>query len=452
MRRAALYAVILAGVAALSYGLGRRQAGTKEGQPRPPAVSATAQSRTGSDKQKSGSLPPQQPTSENPELKSPYAQSLASTVKGWEAARLDVAKALKRFASLPISERRGFIAGVFAFLGRNYAPAEALRIYGQQADAVRPDALRALGAEWVSNRGTPGGENQQSLREQVLASSAGRFGLEVQLAYSLAASRPDPELIRAWLGAFAQSPARSEMLSAFAGDLLRQGPDSVLTQTEGWTEWERERVGRRLLESWAQNKPEDAWAWYQSAQNRFGHDLSASVLDEWARSDPESVKTLLSSLENPAQHQAAVAALGTALAQKNTLEAVAWADALPEAADREIAHRSIYQATPRGIGAAISSENGFPTLRAIVPGSPLEGTGVQPGDQFVEVRQGDGTSQSLVGMDLSSVVNLLRGEAGTEIQIRLLRKNSDSGQLEEYVVPLKRAQLYLNNSGSGKKQ
>ena len=93
-------------------------------------------------------------------------------------------------------------------------------------------------------------------------------------------------------------------------------------------------------------------------------------------------------------------------------------------------------------------ENGFPTLRSILPGSPLEGTGVRPGDQFVEVRQADGTRQSLYGAPLESAVRLIRGEPESELELRVLRPDQRTGRLEELRVPVRRAQLYIDEKSS----
>jgi C-terminal processing protease CtpA/Prc len=75
---------------------------------------------------------------------------------------------------------------------------------------------------------------------------------------------------------------------------------------------------------------------------------------------------------------------------------------------------------------------------------------MRPGDQILEVRQPDGTSQSLYGMPLESAVKLIRGEPGSDLELRILRRNDSSGQLEEHVVPVKRAQLYLNDRAAPK--
>jgi C-terminal processing protease CtpA/Prc len=233
------------------------------------------------------------------------------------------------------------------------------------------------------------------------------------------------------------------MLPALAGRAIQENPDTLFDRTKGWTDWERERAARKVLEDWAGRAPQEAWNWYQTQQDRLGQELAPSISETWARADPEAAKAMLNSLSEPAQRQMAIESIGKSLALRDSAAAVAWADGLEDPEEQAAAHRSIYEATPRGIGAAISTENGFLTLRDIVPGSPLEGTGVQRGDQIVEVRQADGTRQSLYGAPLETAVKLIRGEPGSEVELRILRHNQSSGQLEELRVPVRRGQLYF---------
>jgi C-terminal processing protease CtpA/Prc len=145
-----------------------------------------------------------------------------------------------------------------------------------------------------------------------------------------------------------------------------------------------------------------------------------------------------------AQRKIAIDAIGKVLAEKNTDAAVAWANGFENAADRQEAQRAIYEGAPRGIGAVLKVENGFPTIRGIVPDSPLDGSGVQPGDQLLELRESNGINHTLYGIDLATTVNLIRGEPGSQVTLRILRQDQTSGQLEEHLVPVTRGQLYLN--------
>jgi hypothetical protein len=450
MRRIATFTVALVIVAGLSYGLGRKHGAARREVALAPAAGQSANltalalpaaaAPAGTSSQGAAASKPLR----NPlERSAPFVQDVLNAKAGYEAAMLNLEDALKQIETLPISERKGFITGVFTFVARQRPPAEALALYSQQGDKVRPDALRALASEWVSTRGSLDEARRTALRERVQGASGSRLGLEVELTYAIASSQPDDELASAWLNSFSTHPGRSEMLPVLAGKMIREHPDTLVDRTASWTEWERERAARTILTDWAMRDPQEAWAWYQAQRDRLGQDLSSSVLEPWAGSDPEAAKALLNSLSDPAQRQTAIESIGKALALKNSAEAIAWADGLQNLQEKEAAHRSIYEATPRGIGAAISMQDGFPTLRSVLPGSPLVGTGIQPGDQFAEVRQADGTYQSLYGMPLESAVKLIRGEPGSELELRVLRRDENTGQLKELRVPVRRAQLYF---------
>jgi C-terminal processing protease CtpA/Prc len=92
----------------------------------------------------------------------------------------------------------------------------------------------------------------------------------------------------------------------------------------------------------------------------------------------------------------------------------------------------------------LAIQEGFPTVHGVVPGSPLAQSGVRVGDQIFQAQEGNAAPRTLYGSELSSAINLLRGEPGTTVTLRLLRKNAESGRLEEHVVPVTRAQIYLD--------
>ena len=62
------------------------------------------------------------------------------------------------------------------------------------------------------------------------------------------------------------------------------------------------------------------------------------------------------------------------------------------------------------------------------------------------MRSIDGAAQALYGKDLNTIVNLIRGEAGSEMILRILRRDPASSQFEEHLIPVKRDQLYLKES------
>jgi hypothetical protein len=374
----------------------------------------------------------------------PFAQNMTSAERGCEAARINLDDALNQIASLPVAERMGFTTGIFSFVARNHTPADAFKVYQLVAEPFRPNALRALVGEWIYTRSPLDEDMRHIKREGTFTISGSRLGLEVELTSMLASAKPDAELASAWLDAFSNHSSRSEMFLSLSRSVGDKNPDAVLSRTEGWTPWEKERVTRSVLANWSYESPKDAWQWYQANRGRFDQDFSSNILGPWASSDPEAVKGLLNSIQDPSQRKAAIDAIGKVLAEKNTDAAVEWANGFTDPMDRQEANRAIYEGAPRGIGVLLRFEKGFPTVGAIVPGSPLDGSGLQPGDQFLELWESNGPRHALYAKDLATTVNLIRGEAGSQVTLRLLRQNKSSGQLEEHLVPVTRGQLYLN--------
>ena len=444
MKNVALLVILLA-VAAISYGLGRRH-GASVGEPAPPTITE-AESSGRVSLPKAGIRSRANPVSEHStasDIGLPFAQNMSSFAQGFEAAKADVDEALSRIETLPVPERKGFITGIFSFVARNHSPADALQVYQRVPQASRPNALRALVGEWIYTRSPLDEDMRHIKREGTFGISGFRVGLEVELTSMLASSKPDAELASAWLDAFSKHSSRSEMLLSLAGSLEPGKPEAVLNHMEGWTPWEKERVTRNVLGNWSDQSPKEAWEWYQANRNRFDQDFSSTILEHWAGADPEGMQALLNSMEQPAQRKTAIEALGKALAGRNTVEAVNWANGLADAGEREIANRAVYDGTPRGIGAALGIEQGLPIIRGIVPGSPLDGSGVLPDDKILELWEANGSKQTLYGRDLNTTVNLIRGEPGSELTLRLLRQNKNTGQLEEHLVPVTRGQLYMN--------
>ncbi len=88
--------------------------------------------------------------------------------------------------------------------------------------------------------------------------------------------------------------------------------------------------------------------------------------------------------------------------------------------------------TYSGIGVEVTFENNRITILAPFAGSPAEEAGLLPGDQIVEV---DG--MSLEGMSLNEAVQYIRGEAGTELTLGIIRE----GRPNIFRVTLTRAEI-----------
>ena len=74
-----------------------------------------------------------------------------------------------------------------------------------------------------------------------------------------------------------------------------------------------------------------------------------------------------------------------------------------------------------GIGADLRSEDGYAKILSLVPGGPADsGKKLKPNDRVEAVAQGDGPFVEVVGMKLDKVVEMIRGEKGTSVRLRVI--------------------------------
>jgi len=73
-----------------------------------------------------------------------------------------------------------------------------------------------------------------------------------------------------------------------------------------------------------------------------------------------------------------------------------------------------------GIGAILSMEDGYCTIRQVVPGEPADRDGrLQPGDKIVSVGQSPDELVDVIDMKLRKIVKMIRGEIGTTVYLEV---------------------------------
>jgi len=79
-----------------------------------------------------------------------------------------------------------------------------------------------------------------------------------------------------------------------------------------------------------------------------------------------------------------------------------------------------------GIGATLSSQDGFTVIEQLIPGGAADASGkLKPKDRIIAVAQGkDAPFQNVIEMELRDVVKLIRGPKGTEVRLKILRKTA----------------------------
>lgn len=96
-----------------------------------------------------------------------------------------------------------------------------------------------------------------------------------------------------------------------------------------------------------------------------------------------------------------------------------------------------------GIGAVLSSEDGYCTVREIVPGGPAEFDGrLKPNDRIVGVAEADGQFVDVVEMRLRHVVRLIRGPRGTKVRLNVIPADAPDSSVRR-VIELVRDEIKL---------
>jgi carboxyl-terminal processing protease len=83
-----------------------------------------------------------------------------------------------------------------------------------------------------------------------------------------------------------------------------------------------------------------------------------------------------------------------------------------------------------GIGAQLRDIDGYCVIERLLPGGPAEMSGkLHPGDKIVAVAQGDSEEVDVVGMKLRKIVQMIRGETGTEVRLTVIPAQSAKRKL-----------------------
>jgi len=98
-----------------------------------------------------------------------------------------------------------------------------------------------------------------------------------------------------------------------------------------------------------------------------------------------------------------------------------------------------------GIGALLSVDDDYTKIISLVPGGPAEKSGkIKPEDRISKIRQSNSKKfVDVVGWRIDEVVDLIRGEVGTEVEIEFISFNSDTDTTK--LVTLKREEIKLED-------
>jgi carboxyl-terminal processing protease len=81
------------------------------------------------------------------------------------------------------------------------------------------------------------------------------------------------------------------------------------------------------------------------------------------------------------------------------------------------------QLSLEGIGAILSSDNGFTVIEDLIPGGGAERSGLlKPKDKIIAVAQEGEKPVHVIDMDLRDIIKMIRGKKGTQVTLTILRQ------------------------------
>jgi carboxyl-terminal processing protease len=100
-----------------------------------------------------------------------------------------------------------------------------------------------------------------------------------------------------------------------------------------------------------------------------------------------------------------------------------------------------------GIGATLSSQDGYTVVENLIPGGAAFKSGeIEPKDKIIGVAQGDSNKfDPVIDMPLRDVVKLIRGKKGTKVKLSVLRQSKTT---RRFVVELVRDKIDLKDEAA----
>nr|WP_294899471.1 carboxy terminal-processing peptidase [uncultured Pedobacter sp.] len=104
-----------------------------------------------------------------------------------------------------------------------------------------------------------------------------------------------------------------------------------------------------------------------------------------------------------------------------------------------------------GIGATLSSENDFVTIKSVITGGPADKSKqLKIDDKIIGVAQGNDDFVDIVGWRLDNAIELIRGKKGTTVRLKILSKSQDLSATPK-IVTMVREKIILEDQSVKKK-
>ena len=93
------------------------------------------------------------------------------------------------------------------------------------------------------------------------------------------------------------------------------------------------------------------------------------------------------------------------------------------------------QLSLEGIGAVLSSDNGFTVIEELIPGGGAERGGLlKPKDKIIAVAQAGEKPVAVIDMELRDVIKMIRGRKGTQVTLTILRQAENTSRFDTTIT------------------
>ena len=103
-----------------------------------------------------------------------------------------------------------------------------------------------------------------------------------------------------------------------------------------------------------------------------------------------------------------------------------------------------------GIGATLTSDDGYIKIVSLVPGGPAAKHGkLKEGDRIVAVTQEDGTTTDVIDMPVSKAVKFIRGEINTKVTLTILAGEKGPNAIPEQITIVREKVQLVDSAAKG---
>ena len=235
------------------------------------------------------------------------------------------------------------------------------------------------------------------------------------------ATPPRPDLAALWAQELTSGKGKTDLLGAAAAAQVRTDPALAASYGDGLVGKDQLAFNEDLVSSWSRTQPDAAWQWSSALADPAARvQAQNAVIEAQSQNDPQGAIARLALLPGDGLLPETLREVAAHYASGNTDAAIAWAQTLPPA-ESAVANEGISLAAPVGVGMMVSQDaDGRAVVQGLLPNMGAAQSGaIHEGDRIVAVDQGNNQFVDVQQLGLDKVVGLIRGPAGSTVQLQV---------------------------------